>query len=170
LLLAAGVLAAVAVAVPVVAFVIIPIFAKSTIQEAAPLASDSPAPAVSGTGSPQASPPAPASQVLLTGSLRRLDTVHYGSGVVTAVKIGEQRFLRFQSVDIAGAPNMFVYLSMNGDGQPGSYSDLGPLKATNGSFNYDIPPGLDLSRVHSVVVWCRAFSLTVTWALLSAPS
>lgn len=166
LLIAIVALVAIAVATPVVAFVVVPIFAKSTLQEAAPLASASPAPPPAARETP-GTPAAPASQALLTGSLRRLDPVHYGTGTVTAIKIGEQRFLRFESVDIAGAPNMFVYLSMNGDGQPGSYTDLGALKATNGSFNYEIPPSLDLSRVRSMVVWCRAFSVTVTWALLA---
>jgi hypothetical protein len=169
-LIAIGALVAIALAVPLVAFVIVPIFARSTLHEAAPMASASPAPAAPTSGSPAGTPAPPSSQVLLTGGLRRLDAVHYGSGTVTAVRIGEQRFLRFESVEIAGAPNMFVYLSMNSDGQPGSYSDLGALKATNGSFNYEIPTGLDLSRVRSMVVWCRAFSVTVTWAPLTAPT
>jgi hypothetical protein len=72
-------------------------------------------------------------------------------------------------VAIAGAPNMFVYLSDRSDGQPGKFTDLGPLKATDGSFNYPLPDGLDLAGVHSVVVWCRAFSVTVTYAELARP-
>jgi len=80
------------------------------------------------------------------------------------VESGGSRHLRFQEVDIAGAPNMFVYLSDRDDGQPGRYTDLGPLRATSGTFNYELPADLDLSSVRSVVVWCRAFSVTVTYA------
>ena len=115
---------------------------------------------------PTASNPMPAStaSTTLTGELRRVDPVHYGSGQVTITG----RELRFDQVDIAGAPNMYVYLSDGTDGQPGHYIDLGPLKATNGSFNYAIPAEADLGPVRSVVVWCRAFSVTVTFATLTA--
>jgi hypothetical protein len=93
--------------------------------------------------------------------------VHYGSGRVTISGDAGSRTLRFDSVDIAGAPNMFVYLSDASDGRPGNFTDLGPLKATNGSFNYQVPAAVDLDAVHSVVVWCRAFSVTVTYAPLA---
>jgi hypothetical protein len=75
--------------------------------------------------------------------------------------------LRFENVDIAGAPNMYVYLSDRIDGQPGNFIDLGPLKATNGSFNYSVPAGAAQGSARSVVVWCRAFSVTVTFAVLA---
>jgi hypothetical protein len=75
--------------------------------------------------------------------------------------------LRFENVDIAGAPNMYVYLSNRIDGQPGKFIDLGPLKATNGSFNYMVPAGVPHDSAQSVVVWCRAFSVTVTFAVLA---
>jgi hypothetical protein len=101
------------------------------------------------------------------GTLRRIDPVHYGSGRVEVRKVGEERFLRFENVEIAGAPNMFVYLSDRTDGQPGRYTDLGPLKATNGSFNYPLRDAVDLRSVGSVVVWCRAFNVTVTYAPLT---
>jgi len=44
---------------------------------------------------------------------------------------------------------------------------LGPLKATNGSFNYMVPAGVPHGSAQSVVVWCRAFSVTVTFAVLA---
>jgi hypothetical protein len=41
---------------------------------------------------------------------------------------------------------------------------LGELKATNGSFNYEVPTGTSLGDYKSVVVWCRAFATLFTWA------
>ncbi len=38
------------------------------------------------------------------------------------------------------------------------------MKATNGSFNYEVPAAVDLSQYKSVVVWCRAFTTLITWA------
>jgi hypothetical protein len=161
LVVGVGVAIALAAAVPVVAFGIVPLFVRHTLIEPAVTVP----PAAVSTSSAEPAPPAP---LVLTGMLRRIDAVHYGSGTVTLTESTAGRVLRFENADIAGAPNMFVYLSDRTDGQPGKFTDLGPLKATNGSFNYPVPADLDLSTVKSVVVWCRAFTVTVTWAAISA--
>jgi hypothetical protein len=157
-----GVVVALAAAVPVVAFGIVPLFVRHTVVEPPPTVE--PAAAVPTNRDAPARPAPP----VLMGMLRRIDAVHYGSGTVRLTASSAGRVLRFENVDIAGAPNMFVYLSDHADGQPGKFTDLGALKATNGSFNYAVPADLDLSGVRSVVVWCRAFTVTVTWAPLSA--
>ncbi|GAC1658814.1 MAG: hypothetical protein NVS9B1_19590 [Candidatus Dormibacteraceae bacterium] len=167
----AGALLALAVGVPVVAFGIIPLFVHSTVHEAPPTVAVAapaigPAPAA-GSAEPAPSPSPAGPLLYAAGSLKRVDAVHFGSGRVTIQSLGARRFLRFEDVAIAGAPNMYVYLSNGNDGRPGTFVDLGPLRATNGSFNYELPPDLDLGPIHSVVVWCRAFSVTVTWADLS---
>jgi hypothetical protein len=162
-LIQAGVVVAVLAAlVPVVAFGIVPRFVKSTLVEPPP-ATATPAPQSSGA----IGTPTPTAARSVSGELRRIDIAHYGSGRVTISGDPANRTLRFEGVDIAGAPNMFVYLSDASDGRPGNFTDLGPLKATNGSFNYPVPAAVDLEAVHSVVVWCRAFSVTVTYAPLT---
>jgi hypothetical protein len=157
-------------AVPVTAFVIIPIFAQSTLNEPAPhgLARLSPSAAAT-PGATVAATPAPRGpQQLAAGALQRIDTVHYGSGQVLMVEADGARYVRFQDVNIAAAPNLYVYLSDRRDGAPGNYVDLGPVKATKGSFNQEIPAQADLAKVGSVVLWCRAFSVTVTYAPLQS--
>lgn len=146
---------AAAFAIPLVAFVVIPAFTRSTLVEALP------------SPSPSGGSSAAASQVLRRGDLKQLNAADFGHGKVEVVRAGDTRYLRFDNVEIAAAPDMFVYLSDRTDGQPGSFTDLGHLKATNGSFNYALPSGLDLSRFGSIVVWCRTFRVTVTYALLS---
>ncbi len=76
------------------------------------------------------------------------------------------RVLRFESVTITNAPDVRIYLSRDTGGKYSAANtiDLGALKATSGSFIYEIPVGADLSAYRSVVVWCRAFSVLVTWA------
>jgi hypothetical protein len=157
---AAVALAAVAAVALALAFGVVPLLVRSTLVE--------PPPAGAGaTPAEGSTAPAPtATPRLLAGELRRIDPVHYGSGRVTISGDPGSRTLRFEGVDIAGAPNMFVYLSDASDGRPGHFTDLGALKATNGSFNYQVPAAVDLDAVHSVVVWCRAFSVTVTYAEL----
>jgi hypothetical protein len=142
----------VAVAVPLVAFVIVPAVVRSTVIEELP-ANES----ASG---------APTVETVRQGELVRINAADYGAGVVRIVKLGTERFLRFDNVDIAAAPDMYVYLSDQTDGRPGAYVDLGRLKATNGSFNYSIPAEIDLAVIRSVVVWCRQFNVTVTYAPL----
>jgi hypothetical protein len=164
LITAVAALVGIAAAIPIMAFGIVPLFVRSTVEEppvTATTAGQAPAPATT-------APTPTAATTALAGQLRRIDPVHYGSGQVRIAGPAGSKHLRFDKVDIAGAPNMFVYLSDRTDGQPGKFTDLGPLKATNGSFNYTVPADLDLSMVRSVVVWCRAFTVTVTWAPISA--
>lgn len=155
---------AAAAAVPLVAYVIIPNLVKSTVNESFPAAAPSTGRAT-GAPSPEGSA-APATRTLARGELQRINAADFGSGNVFIAEVGGARYLRFDNVSIAGAPNMYVYLSDRSDGKPGNYTDLGKLKATNGSFNYELPAGTDLTSVNSVVVWCRAFSVTITFAPL----
>ncbi len=150
--------AAAALAVPVAAYIILPALVKSTLTESLPVAS---APAAGSLRAPAAS-----TQVLAQGELRRLNAVDFGSGKVVVADVNGIRYLRFQNVNIAGAPDVYVYLSDRTDGQPGRFSNLGKLKATNGSFNYSIPANLDLTQAKSVVLYCRTFNVTITFAVL----
>lgn len=157
----AALLVATALAVPIVAYVIVPALVKSTLVEALPTAS---APAATGG---TAAPASVGVETIAKGELVRINAVDYGSGSVRIVKVENERFVRFENVDIAGAPDMYVYLSDQADGKPGTFVDLGKLKATNGSFNHAIPASADLAGVRSVVVWCRQFSVTVTYAVMT---
>ena len=143
----------IAVGAPLVAYVIVPALVRSTLVEDVPVSSEG--------GAPSAGV-----EPVRKGELVRINAADYGTGVVRIVKIGDDRLVRFEDVDIAGAPDMYVYLSDQTDGRPGTFVDLGKLKATNGSFNYAIPTSVDLATVRSVVVWCRQFSVTVTYASL----
>lgn len=154
-----------------------PLFVRTTLNEELPtfmppatqppLATTRPIGSAPPVTVPQAEPQL---VILATGQLQFVDSLHNGKGPVTIVRVGEQRVLRFQDVAITNAPDVHVYLSREAGGKWSEATSLylGPLKATNGSFNYDIPASADLSRYRSVVVWCRAFAVLVTWADLIA--
>jgi hypothetical protein len=151
-----------------------PLFIRTTANEAIP----SPAAIASATSSASTPPlgatPAtqtdPSPTVLARGELQFVDSLHNGKGPVMLLRIGDQRLLRFENVAITNAPDVHVYLSRETGGKWTESTSLylGALKATNGSFNYDIPANADLTPYKSVVVWCRAFAVLVTWADLKA--
>jgi hypothetical protein len=155
----------VAAAIPLTAYVIVPQFVRSKVVEKAPGVPLSVGATPAGAGA-ATSPAAVASKTLATGDLKRINLVDFGTGRVLVLQVGFSRFLRFENVEIGAAPAQHVYLSDRTDGTPGTFTDLGPLKATSGSFNYEIPAAVDLTSVKSVVSWCLQFKTTVTYAVL----
>lgn len=115
--------------------------------------------------------PEPVARLIARGELQRVDDLHRGEGPVLLIELEGKRFIRFESVAIQNGPDLHVYL---GRGSGGAYDGnrdlyLGVLKATNGTFTYDLPAGTRIEDYKSVVVWCRAFAVLFTWADLKAP-
>ena len=140
-----------------------PLFIRTTVNEPFPSAA-APSAAPSRTAAAAATASGPTT--LATGTLGYVDAIHNGTGTVLVVRTGDAVVLRFDDVAITNAPDVHVYLSRETGGKWSEATSLyvGPLKATNGSFNYPIPATADLSLYKSVVVWCRQFSVLVTWA------
>lgn len=145
-----------------------PLFIRTTANEAFPtVAPIPPAVGTAATPSPGAPATAPASpKTIATGSLGYVDSQHNGTGTVLIVRTGDAVVVRFENVAITNAPDVHVYLSRETGGKWTEATSLylGALKATNGSFNYTVPQDADVSLYKSVVVWCRQFSVLVTWA------
>ena len=151
-----------------------PLFITTYANEALPTVGlRTPAPTF-GTAPPNASEPQPSTpagvdpspKVLVRGELGFVDNLHNGKGEVRVIQVGSQRFVRFESVAITNAPDVHIYLSKDTGGRyvEANTVYLGPMKATNGSFNYPIPASVDIGQYKSVVVWCRAFTTLITWA------
>ena len=104
------------------------------------------------------------------GRLNIVDDLHRGTGSVRIVAVGPTRYVRFEGVAIANGPDLHVYLAPQTGGRFEATRSLylGSLKATNGSFQYEIPAAMDVSAYRSVVVWCRAFGVLFTWADLAS--
>ena len=54
------------------------------------------------------------------------------------------------------------------DGDAEGGLNLGRLKATDGAFNYEIPPGTNVGAYRSVIVWCQRFTVLFATAPLGA--
>lgn len=153
-----------------------PIFIRTSLVEAAPTAalpSTTPAPSVVASAAPTAPPAAaPASPSILaptpspfapttvaSGGFSGTDDFHFGSGTASIIEIEPGRFhLRLEDFSVRNGPDLYVYLSPDPDGYADDALELGTLKATDGSFGYDLPDGVDAARFRSAIIWCKQFS------------
>ena len=122
-----------------------------------------PAPSVVPTGSPTAPPtPGPTpfvASTVATGEFNGTDDFHFGHGTASIVEVQPGRYrLRLADFSVRNGPDLFVYLSPDEDGYVDDALELGKLKATDGSFGYDLPDGVDPARFRSALIWCKQFS------------
>ena len=135
-----------------------PSFRQRTLEEPDPALARVLPPAPSSASDRSGPAPAAAAvraRTISTGDLRGVG--HSASGRTVLYDSGTEVVLRFQDVDIEGAPGPYVYLVARGARTPDEGVLLGALKAERGSFAYRLPAGLDATRGWSVLVWCRPF-------------
>ena len=76
--------------------------------------------------------------------------------------------LRLADFSVRNGPDLFVYLSPDADDYDDGALELGRLKATDGAFGYDLPPGTDPADFASAIIWCKQFSHLFAVAPLAA--
>lgn len=81
---------------------------------------------------------------------------------------GLHLYLRLEDFAVRNGPDLFVYLSPDPSGYVAEAIELGALKASDGTFSYDIPPGVAVDTFRSVVIWCKAFGVLFATAPLGA--
>jgi hypothetical protein len=167
---------ALAVALPVGWYLGSPIFIRTSLVEAGPsVAATSPVPAVSAvpsiapapsvvpsgppTATPTPSAPPFTPTTLASGEFSGTDDFHFGRGTASIVEVEPGRYhLRLEDFSVRNGPDLFVYLSPDADGYADDALELGKLKASDGSFGYDLPDGVDPARFRSALIWCKQFS------------
>lgn len=103
-----------------------------------------------------------------SGEFYGADDFHFGRGTALLIETEPGRYtLRFEEFSVRNGPDLFVYLSPNAEGYAEGALNLGELRATDGAFNYEVPPGTDVSQFESVIVWCRDFAVLFATAPLS---
>jgi len=104
---------------------------------------------------------------LSTGEWQGADDFHFGSGSARLVESGDGSLsLVLEDFSVQNGPDLFVYVSPDADGWVPEAVNLGELKATDGSFSYEIPTEISAEDIRSAVVWCRAFSVLFATATL----
>ncbi|WP_447003556.1 DM13 domain-containing protein [Saccharothrix isguenensis] len=106
---------------------------------------------------------APTGPVALAGGpFRSLDYTTTGNATLVRTPDGELA-VQFEGLDTTDGPDLHVYLSdKSADSTEAAFdsgfTNLGKLKANRGNQVYEVPAGVDLTTVRSVVIWCARFS------------
>ena len=98
-------------------------------------------------------------QPLISGAFVGVnDGIHNAEGTAKIIPLQDNtNVLRLENLKVTNGPDLYVYLST--DKSAVDFVNLGRLKANNGNQNYDIPPGTDLSKYDTALIWCKAFSV-----------
>jgi hypothetical protein len=107
-------------------------------------------------------------RVVREGTWVGADDFHFARGAARLIETEPGVFVvRFEDFSVRNGPDLFVYLSTSPDGLGDGSLNLGDLKATDGAFNYEVPPGTDVDQFASVIVWCRQFAVLFGFATLN---
>jgi Electron transfer DM13 len=177
----AFVVGALAVGLPLTWYLASPIWIRTSLVEAGPTTArpitTNPAPPVASAptapppSDPEASPrlsltatpaPSPTPFVPIThaeGEFSGTDEFHFGRGSASLIELEPGRYhLRLEDFSVRNGPDLYVYLSTAADDYADDSLELGRLKATDGSFGYDLPAGTDIGQFRSAIIWCKQFS------------
>lgn len=109
--------------------------------------------------------------VLLEGEFMGADEFHFGSGSAQLIETEPGVYvLHLSDFSVLNGPDLFVYLSPDPETWTEDAVNLGALKATDGSFSYEVPPDVDPDDIASAIIWCRAFAVLFATATFEAPT
>ena len=173
LVTAAVALPALAVLIPAAWYLVSPLWERSYLEEASPMAAAAlatPSAVSEAAGAPPAGPtPQQFPRETHMGAFMGADDFHFGRGKAQLIETGPGVYtLRFEDFSVRNGPDLYVYLTPDPSGESIEGAvNLGGLKATDGAFNYELPPGTDITQFASAIVWCRQFATLFAVAELS---
>lgn len=103
------------------------------------------------------------------GEFQKIDFIHKASGKAMVLEGTDgKRIVRFDQFEVTNGPDLYVYLVKNptptDKASLGKFLNLGKLKGTTGSQNYEIPPGAD--GYDTIVIWCQQFGVLFSYAAM----
>ncbi|MFS8102908.1 DM13 domain-containing protein [Lentzea alba] len=114
------------------------------------------------TSTEAAAPVVETPKEVAAGEWRSLE--HATTGKASLIKLpGGTYSVQFASLDTSDGPDLYVYLSPHASSSAEKtfgqgFTSLGKLKGNRGDQVYEIPSGVDVSAIRSVVIWCQRFS------------
>lgn len=110
----------------------------------------------------------PSNELLASGGFEGV--AHSARGTARVIRTPGQRVLTLTGFEVSNGPDLRVYVvegPARSEGEVDEFTDLGSLKGNKGNQQYELPQEVDLGRPHTVVIWCRAFSVNFARAPLS---
>lgn len=104
------------------------------------------------------------SQARLVASGEFKPRAHDVAGKALLIERAGQKILRFEDFETINGPDVRIYLSS--ELGVDDAVELGAIRATRGNVNYEVPPGTDTAKYNKVLVWCYAFSILFSYAEL----
>lgn len=101
-------------------------------------------------------------KVLYSGSLIGGEAGDEARGDVTVEQLGTKYYLVFKNFQSNSGPDVHIYFSKtigNHASPPTEYIDLGFMKFTSGTFNYELVSLPDITVYKYVLVWCARFRI-----------
>ena len=139
----------------------------ATLTPTPPLSTGATQTPTSPTPSPTPTPYKP--RITRSGEFKGTDDFHFSRGQALLIETAPGRYtLRLEDFSVRNGPDLFVYLLPDPAGYAEEVINLGGLRATDGSFNYQVPSGTDVSQFKSAIIWCRLFAVLFAVAPLSA--
>ncbi len=78
------------------------------------------------------------------------------TGTAKIVVEDGKRMLVLENFKTTPGPDLKIYVATGTN--PTDFVDLGALKASTGTFAYEITPSLDIEKRNHVLIWCKQFS------------
>jgi len=89
---------------------------------------------------------------------------HSVKGHALIIKKGKDTFLQLKNFYTIRGPDVFLVLSK--DLKAKDKIILEKLKVTKGNYFVKIPKNIDLKKYNKVLIWCRAFRVLFSYAIL----
>jgi hypothetical protein len=120
--------------------------------------------------SPPAADQGGAPRNVLLGRGRFEPVAHAATGTATTIRRARGgRVLTLTGFEVDNGPDLRVYLvagPARDESDVDDFKDLGALKGNKGDQQYELDRDIDLDRYGTVVIWCRAFSVSFARAPL----
>ncbi len=159
----------IATAGPATYYLTAPLWTRSALQESnlvtVPTAEGGAM--ASGVG---AGPSAEGARLIGQGDIAGADAFHFGRGRAELIALDGAHILQVREFSVRNGPDLFVYLSSSATRPDAGAVQLGRLKATDGEFRYDLPPGATLPANPHFLVWCEQFAVLFASASLAPGS
>ena len=114
---------------------------------------------------PAQNPPVTGSTTLLSGTLDEITSGHPTTGMAKLIRLeAGNHVVTLEGFQTVNGPDVHVWVSetatlTNAALNANAYTDLGALRSTNGNLKYDLPSSVDVSKIKSVIIWCKFASI-----------